>query len=297
VPATATRISWLLQLLAVTAIAFHVPLAALIKLSLNDEGYSYVLLIPFVTLGLVLVSRKAIFLNPRYCPAVGGPLIAFGTVLSYEGTPHQNLSMTVCGIVLIWIAGFVFIFGLHAIIVAGFPFGFLLLMIPIPAPALKHFVSFMQYSSAYVSGLLFKALMVPALRQGVTISLPGIDIGVAEQCSGIRSSIALVLASSLAGFVLLRGSVNRLFLVVITVPIVVFKNAVRIVALSILALYVDKGFLSGRLHLYGGLCFSLLDIAIVVPLLLQLRKSEAHDRPKSLGPSRHQSIYGATREP
>jgi exosortase len=204
--------------------------------------------------------------------------------------------MTVCGIVLIWIAGFVLIFGLHAIIVAGFPFGFLLLMIPIPAPALKHFVSFLQYSSAYMSGLLFRAFRVPALPQGLTISLPGIDIEVAEQCSGIRSSIALVLASGLAGFVLLRGSLNRLFLVFITLPIVVFKNAVRIVALSSLALYVDRGFLFGRLHRYGGLCFSFLDLAIVVPLLLQLHKSEARHRTKSLA-SASRSIYGETREP
>ena len=269
------RVSWFLLLLAVTAVAFRAPVAALIKLSLNDERYSYVSLIPVITLGLVLLRRKAIFLKTQYCPAVGIPLMALGTALSYKAT---LLSATIFGIVLIWIAGFILIFGLRAVIAAAFPFGFLFVVVPIPVPALNHFISVLQYSSAYMSGLLFKALTIPALRQGVTISLPGIDIEVAEQCSGIRSSIALVLASSLAGYVFLRGALSRLFLVFITVPVVILKNAVRIVALSGLALYVDKSFLFGRLHRYGGLCFSLLDLAIVVPLLLQLHKSEARRR-------------------
>jgi exosortase/archaeosortase family protein len=123
----------------------------------------------------------------------------------------------VCGIVLVWIVGFVLIFGVHAL----------------------------------VSGLLFRVLRVPSLRQGLTISLPGFDIQIAEQCSGIRSATVLVLASSLAAYVFLRVTRDRLFLVFITIPIVILKNAVRIVTLS-------------------GL--------VLAPLLLQLHKSEAHCR-------------------
>lgn len=267
-----SRVSWFLLFLAVTAVAFRSPLTALIKLSLNDERYSYVSLIPVITLGLVLLRRKAIFFAPQYCPAFGIPLMALSTLLTSK---NKDLSATVCGIVLIWIAGFVLFFGLHTVIVASFPLGLLFLMIPIPVPAINHFVSALQYSSAYMSGLLFKVMRVPAFRQGLIISLPGFDIEIAEQCSGIRSSIALILASSLAGYVFLHDALNRFFLTFITVPVVIFKNAVRIVSLSSLALYVNQGFLFGNLHRYGGLCFSLLDLVIVVPLILRLHKSEA----------------------
>jgi exosortase len=267
-----SRVSWFLLFLALVAITLRSPLAALIKLSLSDERYSYVSLLPVTTLGLVLLRRKTIFLAPRYCPAVGLPLMALGILLA---STNKDLSTTVCGIVLILIAGFVLIFGLQAVIVGSFPLGLLILMIPIPVAAINHFVSALQYSSAYLSGLLFKLMKVPAFRQGLIISLPGFDIEIAEQCSGIRSSIALVLASSLAGYVFLQGALNRCFLTFITVPVVIFKNAVRIVSLSSLALYVNKGFLFGNLHRYGGLCFSLLDLVIVVPLILLLHKSEA----------------------
>jgi exosortase len=238
----------------------------------KDERYSYVSLIPLITLGLVLLRRKAIFFASQCCPALGIPAMALSTLLAAE---NKDLSATVCGIVLIWIAGFVVFFGLDAVIVASFPLGVLFLMIPIPLPAINHFVSALQYSSAYMSGFLFKVMGVPAFRQGLIISLPGFDIEIAEQCSGIRSSIALILASSLAGYVFLQNALNRSFLTFITVPVVIFKNAVRIVSLSSLALYVNQGFLFGNLHRYGGLCFSLLDLVIVVPLVLRLHKSES----------------------
>lgn len=271
------RVSWFLLLLAVTAIAFRSSLAALINLSWNDERYSYVGLVPVITLGLVFLGRKRIFLNLRYSPAIGLPLMALGTLLAWF-PPGKHLSVVALGIVLIWTGGFVLVFGRRAVVAAGFPFVFLFFMIPAPASAVNQLIVFLQNSSAYMSELLFKALTIPALRQGLTISLPGIDIQIAQQCSGIRSSTALVLASSLAGYIFLRGTLNRILLVLITIPVVIFKNAVRIVTLSGLALYVNKGFLFGRLHHYGGLCFSLLDLVIVVPLILQLQKSEARRR-------------------
>jgi exosortase len=272
------RVSWFVLLLVATSLALRSPFAALIRLSLNDERYSYVALIPVMTLSLVLFGRKTIFLSPRYCPAIGVPIMFLGAGLAGLAPLSHHLSVVIMELVLIWIGAFILIFGRHAFMAAGFPIGFLFLMIPLPATALNHLVSFLQYSSAYMSEALFKALTIPAMRQGLTISLPGIDIEVAEQCSGIRSSIALVLASSLAGYIFLHGTVNRAFLILITIPVVIFKNAVRIVTLSGLALYVDKGFLFGSLHHFGGLCFSLLDLAIVVPFLLHLQKSEARRR-------------------
>ena len=58
------------------------------------------------------------------------------------------------------------------------------------------------------------------------------------------------------------------------IPIAIFKNAVRIVTLSSLGVYVDRGFLFGKLHHQGGLLFALIALAIFVPLLLLLQRSE-----------------------
>ena len=74
-----------------------------------------------------------------------------------------------------------------------------------------------------------------------------------------------------------RTPSRRICFALLAIPIGIFKNAVRIVTLSYLGVYVDRAYLEGRLHhQYGGLVFSSLALFLVVPLLILLRKSEAH---------------------
>jgi exosortase/archaeosortase family protein len=101
---------------------------------------------------------------------------------------------------------------------------------------------------------------------------------------GIRSTFALVLVSVLAGYVLLRSPVGRICLALAAIPIGIFKNAVRIVALSYLGVYVDRAYLEGRLHhQYGGLIFSSLSLLLVIPLIILLRRLEAGSKPRGEG--------------
>lgn len=58
-----------------------------------------------------------------------------------------------------------------------------------------------------------------------------------------------------------------MILCLLVFPLSVFKNGLRIVTLSTLALYVDAGFLQGRLHQYGGMVFF---AAAFIPLVLFL---------------------------
>ena len=62
---------------------------------------------------------------------------------------------------------------------------------------------------------------------------------------------------------------------VLTIPISIFKNAVRIATISWLGVYVSKGFFYGNLHRRGGLPFSLFALALLAPVLLGLQRSEA----------------------
>jgi exosortase len=154
-------------------------------------------------------------------------------------------------------------------------------MIPVPAPLMKPVILALQEGSAALSAVLFKLEHVPAFRTGLTFSLPGFDIEIAPQCSGIRSSIALCIASTLAGHLFLRTGWRQLLLVLITVPLVVFKNAVRIVTISTLGVYVSRDFLYGTLHHYSGLPFSLVELAILMPLVVRWHRSEPRELQKT----------------
>jgi exosortase/archaeosortase family protein len=54
----------------------------------------------------------------------------------------------------------------------------------------------------------------------------------------------------------------------------VLKNAIRIVALTLLSIHVDPGFLTGQLHHEGGFVFFLLALVLMMPILALLRGLE-----------------------
>jgi exosortase len=275
-------------------LAFRGSLDELVRLASQDERYSQVLLIPVMTGCLLYLQRKRIFASSRYRPLKSAPLLVIGAALYYLAetqfptlNSNDHLSVVVLAMVLVWTTGFALCYGPQSFRAALFPLSFLLLMIPIPTVALDNAVLFLQKGSAITTYALFKALRVPVLWQDFKFTLPGVQIEIAKECSGIRSSQALFITSILAGYVFLQSSWRRIAFSLLTIPVVIFKNAVRIVTLSCLGVYVDPSFLHGKLHHYGGLPFSLVSLAILLPLLFALQKGETSapriDRGESRG--------------
>jgi exosortase/archaeosortase family protein len=62
--------------------------------------------------------------------------------------------------------------------------------------------------------------------------------------------------------------------VVVGLFVMILKNGVRIVTLTLLASYVDPGFLYGRLHREGGVVFFLLGLLLLFPVLWLLQRGE-----------------------
>lgn len=281
---------WFLLIVALSLLLFRLSLSILTNLSFSDERYSHVVLIPLISVCLVYSERKRIFHASQYSPGIGMLLILPGVVLYYiaELWPFalgQNgrLSLDVLALVTVWIGGFVLCYGTRSFRAAIFPLSFLLLTIPMPPAVLDEAVLGLQKGSAGITYGLFKILGVPVFWQGFNFSLPGVEIEIAKECSGIRSTLALFITGMLASHIFLRSGWRKVVLCLATIPIAIFKNAVRIVTISSLGIYVDRDFLYGRLHHQGGLLFALIALGIFVPLLLALQNSEVRSRRRQPG--------------
>ena len=58
-------------------------------------------------------------------------------------------------------------------------------------------------------------------------------------------------------------------------PLAIIKNGIRIVTLTLLALYIDESFITNsKLHSEGGIIFFLIALTFLAPILWLLRKSE-----------------------
>ncbi len=152
-------------------------------------------------------------------------------------------------------------------------------MIPPPGFLLIRIVQWLQEGSTEVSFLIFRALGIPVFRHGFVLAVPGVAIEVAQECSSIRSSIALFITCLLAGHLFLQKPWKTAVLVVLSLPLSVIKNGIRISTLTLLSLYVNPGFLHGRLHRDGGFVFFLIALALLYPVFRILEKKERRAAP------------------
>ena len=220
--------------------------------------------------------RQALCTRSVYCTWGGLPLVVVGVLcylLGLKQQPHlsQNdfLALTTLGIVIIWSGRFVTCFGLPGMR------AFLFFAIPLPEVLLSHVITALQSASAEVTYVLFQLTPLPVLREDFTFALPGLQIEVASECSSIRSSMALLITGMLTSHLWLRRWWSKSVVWLLVCPLAVFKNGLRIVTLCLLTLYVDEGFIEGALHTRGGAVFFGLALAILLSILLELRKLEA----------------------
>jgi exosortase len=231
---------------------------------------------------LIYKERDVIFSTKKYSVTAGGLLILAGIVFYklgnvYETALNENdyLSVIAFSAVLFWLGGFIFFYGVQSFNNSRFPFLFMLLMIPIPLFIIDPFVVFLQKWSAEFSFWIFNIIGIPPLREGFIFHFPPLSVEVSEECSGIRSSLALVITSIIAGHFFLKTARNKIILVLAIIPVTIFKNAVRIVTITTLSIYVDESFLtSSLLHKQGGILFFILALSVLAPVLHLLRKSE-----------------------
>ena len=260
---------------------FWAPLHQVVSLSLDDRRYSHLILIPLISAFFFYRERRAIFSRVRFHPVPALPflaalLVVYG-LLAFRVVPlSPNYALTVAMLVIVLIcsAGFAVFFGVQSLQAAMFPLLLLLLLAPLPFNLMDWIVSVLQRGSAEVTYRFFSLLDVPMFRHGVTFELPGIGIEIAQECSSIHSAWALFITGLLVAHIFLKSIWTKTALAILTVPIAMFTNAVRIVTLWFLGTHVDAGFLTGNLHRNGGILFSLISLSVLMTCLLLFRKLE-----------------------
>jgi exosortase len=270
-----------LFLVCVVAVVLYGPVREYLYWTYNSSYYTHVILIPLVSAYLVFTRRREIFEKIGYAFAPGGAvaglgllLLALAAILGSGWGKNDYYALVACSTVLIVIGAFIALFGLRAFGAARFPLLFLVFMVPLPTVVEYWVIRVLQLGSTEFVALLFSLTGAPVLREGCIFQLPGVAIEVAPQCSGIRSSMALVVTCVLAGHMFLKTTWKKIVLVLVVIPITMFKNGIRIVSLSLLGVYVDRGFLTSSLHTDGGILFFILALLLMAPILFVLRKSE-----------------------
>jgi len=278
-PANKRLMGWCIYLVILCG-AFALPIREFVTYAAHSDVHSYVLLIPFVTAYLIFIRWK--HLSPELSSAWGLALLlaAVGTgallvsLRFSELGKNDYMTLIALSFVCFVIAGTFLFLGSKWARSAMFPLFFLAFMIPLPEAAVDTLENASKVASAEVANWLFLVSGTPFLRSGMDFQLPGITITVAKECSGIRSSLVLVVTSLLAANMFLRTTWRRALLVFAVIPLGLLRNGFRILVISLLCVHIGPHMINSIIHRRGGPFFFALSLIPLFAMLWLFRRQE-----------------------
>lgn len=275
------RVAAWLACVFVLMLVFGPVLAGLAGHALNDPLHSHIPLIPAFAAYLLYARPTRRPVSYGTSPAAGVLLCVLALVVAASGIAAADrlsandylATMTLAFVGLIWSSAFL-ILGAAWMKSAAFPLAFLTFMVPLPDAAISAIEMASVWASADAAAALFRITGTPLLRDGTRFGLPGIVLEVARECSGIRSSWVLFITSIAASYMFLATPGRRLALVLCTIPLAIVRNAVRIVTIGLLAVYVGPHTIDSAIHRQGGPLFFALSLVPLFALVRLLRRQE-----------------------
>lgn len=276
---------------AILLAGFAIPLYQLGRFSLDNELHSHALLIPVVSIYLAWIQREKL-------GSVSAPLRGLGLTLLVAGllvvgwywlvlrpesdvSVQDRLSAEMLALVLLFVGLCACFLGRETLRTLAFPLGFLVFIIPMPTAVVDAIESFLQHQSAAMAAGMFSLAGTTYYREVTFFQLPGINLQVAPECSGIRSSLALFITSLVAGYLFLRSPVKRGILAVAVLPLAILRNGFRVFVLGELCVHVSPTMIDSPIHHRGGPIFFVLSL---IPFFLLLYLLMKYDRRKPSGP-------------
>jgi exosortase len=217
----------------------------------TQPALSYGLLIPPLALYIAGLRRFVTFSIPAQRSWSGCWLVAFACLVFLAGSLSAEFFLSRISLVLL-LAGLVWTFwGMARLRTLAFPFLLLATMVPLPQMVYNTVSAPLQLFASQVATDLAQALGVTVFRDGNIIHLAQISLGVAEACSGLSSLSAMVVASLLLGFLAAASIAGRILLLVLSVPLAIAVNVLRVTGTAVLADY-QTDFALGFYHAFSG---------------------------------------------
>lgn len=270
------RLVGFFSFLALLTLLFSRLLSILVKYALQSDLHSYIILVPFISGYVLYIHRKQLPLTYRSSIGWAVPLFVGGLaslVIAIANGRFQPSLVALSFVCFVVAAGFALL-GKDWMKAATFPFAFLLFMVPLPDSTVRWLETVSKLASADCANFLLHLTGTPVLRDGTVFQLPGIAIEVAQECSGIRSSWILLIASILTAYLFLGRSSNRLSLVAVAIPLGILRNGFRIAVIALLCVSFGPRMIHSPIHTHGGPLFFALSLIPLFFFLWLLRRRE-----------------------
>ena len=236
-----------------------------------DASYGLILL---VIAGAIAWQRRTRFAQAADARArsYGGlALLLAGLMLYLVGLLGADIFLTRVSMIVV-LSGMVwFLAGGRATRLMAAPLAFLLMAIPLPMLLVNAVTLPLQFVASRIAESVLALASVPVFRDGNLLTLPSATLEVAEACSGLRSLVSLAAIGVVLAWASERTIWRRALLVLLTVPIAIVMNGLRIAATGIMCESWGSQYASGGWHEFTGW----VTFVVSTFLLLQVGKAIA----------------------
>jgi len=214
----------------------------------DSSEWMQCLFVPFIVGWMVYWLWPRLRDLPVRGSSQGYAVLGLGLAFYVLGYMAENYYIGVVAMELVY-AGLIILFlGWRLMIALAFPWAFLLFMWPY---GFFEDISFhLRLIMSQLSHVALALVGVHNVLNGTAImsppdQQPPFAIDIADPCSGIRSLFALVMMATLAAFVLFRKVWQQVVIILLSVPLVILGNLVRIMMLTIASMHFGEKFALG----------------------------------------------------
>ena len=237
----------------------------------SPEAGHGLLLVP---LSLWLAWKRGIRPDAKPNAALGVFLIVMAIALRYVSAVAAEIFIGRAAMFLALAGLVVYAWGFRQLLWWWLPALLLALSVPLPDIILNSLALPLQFRASRMGAALLAMRGVPVRLAGNVIHLPGHDLFVTEACSGLRSLTALLSLGVLLGGVLLRHPVSRVAIVLISLPVAVAINGVRVFLTGFFVAFGYENLAEGFNHLTEGWLLFLVAFAMLGAITWSARAIE-----------------------
>jgi exosortase len=277
---SAWSISWSpLVLLGVLLILLYHGIAVKIVRDWYElPDFSHGFLIPFFAAFLLWDKRNEIRATPIAPSWAGISLVVLGLFVLLVGVLGADLFLQRTSFVLL-VSGMVWtLLGKAMLGRIKFVLFVLILAIPLPTVLFNQITFPLQLLASSFASTLLRVVHVPVLQDGNVITLPAMQLEVAEACSGIRSLMSLFTVAVIYGYFLEKQTWRRTVLALSSLPIAVAANVTRIFGTGLCVQFWDPDKALGFFHEFSGWLMFVVSLVCLYLVHLGMRLAVGEGR-------------------
>ncbi len=257
--------------LLIFLLLFYAPLHWLVVNDWSREDFNYAYIMPAVILYLIWEKRAVLGRTPSRPDWLGLVPVLVGLALFWLGELSGEFFSIYVSLWLLTVGACWLHLGWPKLKLIAFPLALGLTMFPPPHFLFQKITFSLKLVSSALGVQLMQLFGMSAFREGNIIDLGFTQLQVVDACSGLRYLLPLIVLGLLLAY-FFKGAVwKKIVLVMLTVPLTVFTNSLRIALTGLLSEVWGPEAAKGFFHDFSGWFIFMFSFVVMLGIMRLLK--------------------------